>query len=130
MPGRTAGTRVGNGAGWGGPAKGGGNRGAGPGRPGGEDWRPDGEGKQTVAALMIAGGMRELAAQRWLAILNDPAHPKHAEMVAKAADRMDGAPTARVEIADGDPATMTDEQLAAIASRGRRGAASAAQDPE
>lgn len=86
-------TRHGNGAGgagWGGPAKGARRftsetaAAAGAVSPG--------QGQRTVADLMAAAGARELAAQRWLEILNDPAHPKHAEMVAKAADRMDGAP--------------------------------------
>ncbi len=122
----TTGTRRGNGAGWGGPATGSGNRDAGPGRPQGVK---TGDGKRTVAALLIEAGARETAAERWMAILNDPAHPKHAEMVAKVAERMDGAPTARIEIADADPATMTDEQLAAIAARGRRAAANAPDDP-
>lgn len=76
------------GAGWGGGAKGEGKRGGGPGRPSGEAWH----GKASVADMMIEAGARELATQRWLEILNDPAHPKHAEMVAKAAERMDGSP--------------------------------------
>lgn len=76
-------TRRGAGAGWGGGAKGGGNKAAGPGR---------GHTNKSVADIMAAQGARELAAQRWLEILNDPAHPRHAEMVAKAAERMDGAP--------------------------------------
>jgi hypothetical protein len=78
------------GPGWGGPAKGPGNRGGGPGRPPGVK---NGAGKRSVADLMIEGGARELAAERWIAILQDPTHPHHATMVAKAADRMDGAPT-------------------------------------
>lgn len=81
---RSSATRVGNGAGWGGSAKGAGNRKAGPGR---------GHTHRTVADLMIAAGCRQIAAERWQAILDNPAHPKHAEMVAKAADRMDGAPS-------------------------------------
>jgi hypothetical protein len=94
MP-RTRATRTGNGSGgtgWGGAAKGAGKPPGNKlgGRPPGV--RP-GEGKRTVADLMIEAGARELAAQRWLEILTDPAHPRHAEMVAKAADRMDGAPT-------------------------------------
>ncbi len=90
-------TRRGNGAGgagWGGPAKGSGNREAGPGR---------GHTTRTVAEIMAAQGARELAAQRWLEILQDPAHPRHAEMVAKAADRMDGAPKQPFEGPDGGP---------------------------
>jgi len=82
----------GNGAGWGGPAKGPGNKGPGPGR---------GITNRSVADLMAAAGARELAAERWLAILNDPAHPKHAEMIAKAADRMDGAPTQHQDLTSG-----------------------------
>lgn len=110
-------TRRGNGPGHGGPAKGAGNRGASPGRPKG---LRDGEGKRTVADLLIDAGARELAAQRWLEILNDPSHPRHAEMVAKVADRMDGAPMARIEVREADPDQLTDEQLAAIASRSSR----------
>ena len=88
MPASSA-TRRGNGAGvsWGGPAKGEGNKGAGPGR---------GITNRTVAELMAAQGAREKAAEAWLAILDDPAHPKHADMVAKAAERLDGAPEQRV----------------------------------
>lgn len=81
---RTSGTRVGNGAGHGGPRKGAGNHAAGPGR---------GNTHRSVAELMAAQGAREKAADAWLAILNDPTHPRHADMVAKAADRMDGAPS-------------------------------------
>lgn len=92
----TSTTRRGNGAGWGGPAKGEGK----PvsewaGRPAGVK---DGAGKRSVADLMAELGARELAARRWLEILNDPAHPKHADMVAKAADRLDGAPKVTAEV--------------------------------
>lgn len=90
----TSGTRRGTGAGHGGPKKGAGNKTAGPGRPEG---RKNGEGKLTVADLLIAAGAREIAAAQWLAILNDPTHPKHADMVAKVADRMDGAPKQEIE---------------------------------
>lgn len=87
--------RRGNGAGWGGPAKGAGKP---PGNT--EAGRPEGvkngEGKRTVAELLIEAGGREEAAERWLSILRDPQHPKHAEMVAKAAERMDGAPAQHV----------------------------------
>lgn len=112
-------TRRGNGAGWGGTAKGEGNKGAGPGR---------GNTTRTVAEIMAAQGARELAAERWLAILNDPAHPRHAEMIAKAADRLDGAPKQSIEVRDADPDSMTDAELAAIASRGSRAASGAAGD--
>ncbi len=44
---------------------------------------------------MAAQGAREVSADAWMAILRDPSHPKHADMVAKAADRMDGAPEQR-----------------------------------
>lgn len=120
-------TRRGNGAGWGGPKRGEGK----PFEPGDpRAGRPDGvkhgEGKQTVADIMVARGAREIAAQRWLEILADPAHPKHAEMVAKAADRMDGAPKTSIHITERDPNSMTDAELASIASRGR----SAAFGPE
>jgi hypothetical protein len=113
------------GPGWGGPAKGPGNRGAGPGRPPGVK---NGQGKRSVADLMIEGGARELAAERWIAILQDPTHPHHATMVAKAADRMDGASTQRIEVADKRAEDMTDEELAAIASRGSRAPSGAAED--
>lgn len=88
--------RRGNGAGWGGPAKGAGVAPGtpSPGRPAGEAWA----GKATVADLMIEAGAQKIAADAWLAILNDPAHPKHAEMLAKAAERMDGAPVQRQDI--------------------------------
>ena len=116
----SGGTRRGNGAGWGGAKRGEGHKfTAGDplaGRPAGVR---NGEGRRTVADLMAEAGARELAARRWLEILNDPAHPKHAEMVAKAADRLDGAPVQRHEIRDADPDSMTDAELAAIAARGR-----------
>lgn len=83
--------RRGKGAGWGGPAKGAGRSSqglAGPGR---------GITGKSVAELMAAQGARELAADAWLAILRDPAHPQHAAMVDKAAARMDGAPKQEIE---------------------------------
>ena len=89
-----------------------------------------GDGKRTVADLMAEAGAREKAAERWLAILNDPEHPKHAEMVAKAAERMDGSPVQRVEMRDADPDSMTDEELAAIAARGRRAPVAAEADQD
>lgn len=84
---RTSTTRIGTGAGHGGPKKGEGNRQAGPGR---------GHTHRSVAELMAAQGAREEAADAWMAILRDPEHPKHADMVAKAAERLDGAPEQRV----------------------------------
>lgn len=80
-----------SGAGHGGPAKGAGNHGPGPGR---------GNTHRTVADLMAAQKAREIAADAWLAILKDPDHPRHADMVAKAADRMDGAPVQPVDLSD------------------------------
>lgn len=120
-------TRRGTGAGHGGPARHGGSNSAarkpGPGR---------GITGRSVAELMAAQGARELAADRWLAILNDPTHPKHAEMVAKAAERMDGAAVQRNEISMRNvPAEqLTDDELAAIASRGSARAAGAATDTD
>lgn len=122
----TATTRRGNGPGHGGPAKGPGKVG-GPGRPKG---LRDGEGKRSVAAILIDAGAQQLAADAWLAIINNPAHPKHAEMVAKVAERMDGAPTQRLEVRDLDPDTMTDAELAAIAARGRRATDDAETDKD
>ena len=75
---RSSTTRVCNGS-WGGAKKGEGNKAAGPGR---------GNTHRSVAEIMAAGEARRIAADAWLAILKDPAHPKHAEMVAKAAERM------------------------------------------
>lgn len=111
MP-RTSGTRTGNG-GWGGRAKGAGNHSAGPGR---------GATHRSVAEIMAAASAREIAAAAWLAILNDPSHPKHAEMVAKASDRMDGTARQSVDLSviDKPLDEMTDEELLAIAARGRR----------
>lgn len=83
------------GDGWGGPAKGRGNKGPGPGHPKG--MKP-GEGKKTVADLLIASGVQRLTAERWIAILNDVNHPRHADMVVKAAERMDGQPKQDVEV--------------------------------
>lgn len=123
MP-RTSTTRIGNGRGHGGQANG-------PGKPPGNRMagRPEGvktgEGKRSVADLLAAKGAREAIAERWMAIINDPAHPHHATMLDKGAQRMDGAAVQRLEVRDADPATMTDEELAAIASRGRRASADA-----
>ena len=90
MPASSA-TRRGTGAGHGGPARNGTSNSkagiAGPGR---------GVTGRSVAELMAAQGARERAAEAWLAILDDPAHPHHASMVAKAAERLDGAPEQRV----------------------------------
>jgi hypothetical protein len=116
--------RRGNGAGWGGPAKGEGNAAKGLPGPG------RGVTGKTVAELMAAQGAREEAADRWMAILRDPTHPKHADMVAKAADRLDGAPTQRLDVREADPNQMTDAELAAIASRGRRAPAGEAEATE
>jgi hypothetical protein len=85
--------RRGNGSGvqWGGPARGGISNSkagiAGPGR---------GITGKTVAELLIAMGAREEAAERWMDILQDPSHPKHADMVVQAAKRTDGDPEQRV----------------------------------
>lgn len=88
---RNSTTRIGTGAGHGGPARKGQSASKtgehGPGR---------GNTHRTVAELMAAQGAREIAAEKWLAILNDPAHPKHADMVAKAAERLDGAPEQKI----------------------------------
>ena len=122
----TSGTRKGTGAGHGGPKQGEGNKAAGPGRPKGVK---NGEGKLTVADLLIAAGARELATAQWLAILNDPDHPKHADMIAKAADRMDGAPKQQVEVED-KRATVSSEPMSEddwLASRGLGSAAGAAE---
>lgn len=115
--------------GWGGPAKGPGNRGPGPGRPPGVK---NGEGKRTVAQLLAEQGAQALVAERWMAILNDPAHPQHASMIEKAATRMDGAPVARMEHAFRDvPAEeLTDDELAAYIRRGGGGAAGETEGAE
>lgn len=93
---RTSGTRVGTGAGHGGPARKGQSASkegvAGPGR---------GVTHRSVAELMAAQGARELAATRWMDILKDPTNPHHASMVAKAADRMDGAPVQPIDAEGG-----------------------------
>lgn len=107
--------RKGNGAGWGGAAR----RSGGdivPGTPG------PGRGitGKSVAELMALQAAREIAADAWLAILKDPAHPRHADMIAKAADRMDGAPKQTLDVRERNPDEMTDAELAAIAARGRR----------
>ncbi len=89
-PGDPNNPRRGNGAGWGGPAKG----------PGRSSRGLPGPGRsitgKTVAELMALEGAREIAAERWMAILRDPAHPKHADMVVHAAKRLDGDPEQRV----------------------------------
>lgn len=114
--------RKGKGAGvaWGGPAKGEGSREPGPGR---------GITGKSVAELMAQAGARELAAERWVAILNDPAHPRHADMVEKAASRLDGAPVQSVDLTD-KRATISAEPLTEdewIASRGLAAAAGTAE---
>jgi hypothetical protein len=87
--------RRGNGVGvqWGGPARGGVSNSkagiAGPGR---------GITGKTVAELLIAMGAREEAAERWMDILKDPSHPKHADMVVQAARRTDGDPVQRQDV--------------------------------
>lgn len=118
--------RRGNGAGvqWGGPKRGGVSnskeRIPGPGR---------GITGRTVAELMAAAGAREIAADAWLAILTNPDHPKHADMVAKARDALDGAPVQRVQVSAVNPDELTDEELAAIAT-GRGGAAARAAEDQ
>lgn len=93
--------RRGTGAGWGGAAKGEGSKAPGPGR---------GITGKSVAELMAAQRAREIAAEAWLAILKDPAHPRHADMVEKAASRMDGAPVQPVDLSD-KRATVSAEPL-------------------
>lgn len=99
MGGRTSGTRHGNGMGWGGPARGDAVKGR-AGRPVGAK---TGEGKRSVADLMAERGARETVADRWIAIIADPAHPHHAIMLEKAATRLDGAPLQSVSGPDGGP---------------------------
>jgi hypothetical protein len=116
--------RRGNGAGWGGPAKGEGNavKGIpGPGR---------GITSKSVAELMALAGAREEAAERWMAILRDPTHPKHADMVARAADRLDGTARQSVDISTRDVPVeeLTDAELASIIARGRRSDAATKED--
>jgi len=117
--------RRGVGAGWGGPARNGTSNSAagvaGPGR---------GVTGKTVAELMAAAEAREIAAEAWLAILRDPTHPKHADMVAKAAERMDGAPMQRVQVGTVNPDELTDEELAAIATGRGSAATRAAEDQD
>ena len=128
---RSSTTRKGNGAGWGGQAKGEGKKGAvdGSGRPAGVK---TGEGKRSVADIMAEMGARELAAQRWLEILNDPTHPQHAAMVDKAATRLDGAPLARMEhsVRDVPAEELTDDELAAVIRRGGGAIAGAEADQD
>lgn len=91
---RSSATRRGNGAGWGGPKKGEGHTFT-PGDPEAQRTGADNSNnsrKVTVADLMAGMDARKIAAEAWMAILADTSHPKHAEMVAKAAERMDGAP--------------------------------------
>jgi len=99
MGGRTSGTRHGNGMGWGGPPRGDVVAGK-AGRPPGAK---NGEGKRSVADLMAHMQAREKVANRWVAIIDDPAHPHHAVMLEKAATRLDGAPLQSVSGPDGGP---------------------------
>jgi len=99
MGGKTSGTRHGTGMGWGGPPRGDVVAGK-AGRPPGVK---NGEGKRSVADLMAERGAREIVADRWVAIIDDPAHPHHAVMLEKAATRLDGAPLQSVSGPDGGP---------------------------
>lgn len=108
MPGNSK-TRRGNGPGHGGPAKGAGHRLKPAGDPDSDAARAmaagikPGDGKKTVAEMLIERGGRELAVQRWIEILDNPSHPHHATMVAKLADRTDGAPVQPVSGEGGGP---------------------------
>jgi hypothetical protein len=100
--GATSGTRRGNGAGWGGPAKG---AGAPPGS--GQGGRPkgvkNGEGKRTIADLMANLQAREKIAKAWMVIIEDSSHPQHATMLVKGAERLDGAPVQPIEAGAAGP---------------------------
>ena len=100
--GHTSGTRRGNGAGWGGAAKGAGQPpgNALAGRPKGVK---TGEGKRTIADLMAGCSGREKIAARWMAIIDDPNHPHHATMLIKGAERMDGSPVQPIEAGSAGP---------------------------
>ena len=94
----TKGTRKGNGAGWGGPARGAGNQAAGPGRPEGVR---DGEGKAAIRAATF----RELLApdiptfaQKWAEIAKQDGHPHQHTMILKAAE-IAGEFVAKTEVA-------------------------------
>lgn len=108
MGGRTSGTRPkGNGAGWGGAAKGRGHTfdaasGAEFGKMGAGIAKGEGK-RRKVAELLEDLGARERIAERWMAIIEDPSHPHHATMLDKGATRLDGAPTQTLQGTDGGP---------------------------
>jgi hypothetical protein len=113
--------RRGNGAGYGGPAKGEGHRfTAGDplaGRPAGVK---DGEGKRARSAEMCAPLVAD-AVQVWREVMADAAAPPAARIAAaeKIIARAEGATPQRVEIADSrDLATLTDAELEAIVRGG------------
>ena len=111
--------RRGNGAGWGGPAKGAGkppgNREAG--RPPGVK---TGEGKAARSAEMCAPLVAD-AVEVWREVMADADAPAAARIAAaeKIIARAEGATPQRVEIADSrDLATLTDAELEAIVRGG------------
>jgi len=99
MGGRTSGTRYGNGMGWGGPPRGDVVAGK-AGRPPGAK---TGEGKRSVADLMADLQAREKIAKAWVAIIDDPNHPHHANLLVNGAKRMDGEALQSVSGPDGGP---------------------------
>ena len=99
MGGRTSGTRHGNGMGWGGPPRGDVVAGK-AGRPPGVK---NGEGKLSVADLMADLQAREKIAKAWVAIIDNPNHPHHANMLVNGAKRMDGAEVQAIEAGAAGP---------------------------
>jgi hypothetical protein len=63
----------------------------------------NGQGKRTIADIMAERDAREKIAERWLAIIDNPAHPHHATMLVKGADRLDGNPVQPIGADGGGP---------------------------
>lgn len=108
-----------------GDANGEGHHGAGPGRPKG---MKSGEGKKATFRDLLAPHI-ENTAGRWLAIINDPGHPHHHTMILKHAElNREFKQDVDVTLRDAPLEDLTDEELAAIAARGRRASAAPEAD--
>ena len=130
---RSSTTRKGNGAGHGGPASGAGyGPGAGPAKAFSADNQPPGEAKS--AGKEVAAEIKAKIAEHKDAILRaqlarakDAAHPQGHAAAVDLLNRI-MPPVSKIELSEATPDQMTDEQLAAIASRCSATAAGKAPD--
>lgn len=79
----------------------------------------------------LLGGHLDAVAKTWVEIMNDPRQPAQARISAaeKIAERVEGKVSDKLALLDTrNPDDMTDEELAAIARRGRAEASDAAPD--